>query len=70
MAKHHATTSPPPLTYTARPPIGGPSMKCTRCKRVYAYPHAGDPAIRCECGWTYENVGGMIQEVFRPRLGA
>jgi hypothetical protein len=57
------------VTYTARPALAGASVTCTRCKRVYPYPQDGGPAIRCECGWWYENVGGTIQEYFKPRLG-
>lgn len=69
MAKHSKTASPPPVTYTARPPLGEQTLTCKRCKRVYAYPREGGPAIRCECGWRYENHGGMIREAFTPRLG-
>jgi hypothetical protein len=69
MAKHTARTSPPPITYTARPAVHGPAMKCTRCARVYAYPLPGAPAIRCECGWRYTNNNGMIEEEFKPRIG-
>ncbi len=69
MSKHTHHTSPPPVTYTARAPLHGPAMKCSRCARVYAYPQPHDPAIRCECGWRYWNNGGTIEEEFRPRLG-
>jgi hypothetical protein len=69
MAKHPDHQSPPPVTYTARPPVHGPAMKCTRCARVYAYPQPGAPAIRCECGWRYHNVNGMIVEEFKSRIG-
>jgi len=36
---------------------------------VHAYPVDGGRPIRCECGWWYENHGGLIVEHFRPRLG-
>ncbi len=68
MSRHDAP-SPPPITYTARPEVGGPHLTCKRCKRVYPYPHEGAAAIRCECGWRYENHGGLITEEFTPRLG-
>ncbi len=66
---HHDKKSPPPITYTARAPIAGHALTCSRCKRVYPYPTPGAAAIRCECGWRYENVDGAIMEEFRPRLG-
>ncbi len=55
-------------TYTSATPIEGRRFTCKRCKRVYAYPEPGDHAIRCECGWRYENVGGRIVDEFKPRL--
>lgn len=64
----HSEKSPPPVTYTARDPIVGHKITCKRCKREYAYPAEGS-AIRCECGWRYENFGGVIHEEFTPRLG-
>lgn len=64
----HNEKSPPPVTYTARDPIGGHLLTCKRCKREYAYPGEG-ATIRCECGWRYENHGGIIREEFAPRLG-
>ncbi|GAC1443798.1 MAG: hypothetical protein NVS3B17_04900 [Vulcanimicrobiaceae bacterium] len=69
MTKHSDPASPPPVTYTARPPIVGQTLTCERCKRVHAYPEAGGPVIRCECGWRYENERGTIREAFTPRLG-
>lgn len=69
MAKHTTAKSPAPRTYTARPPVGAQVLTCSRCKRVYAYPQPGAPPIRCECGWWYVNVDGMIVEEFKPRLG-
>ena len=69
MSQHKDTKSPAPVTYTARPPLGARTLTCSRCKRVHAYPVEGRKPIRCECGWWYENRGGMIQEQFKPRLG-
>ncbi len=69
MAKHHPTQSPPPRTYTSRPPVGAQILTCSRCKRVHHYPLPGSPAIRCECGWWYQNNEGLIEERFKPRLG-
>jgi hypothetical protein len=57
-----------PRTYTARDNIVGLKLTCSRCGRTYPFPEPGSPPIRCECGWWYENVGGLIQEAFRPRL--
>ncbi|GAC1547796.1 MAG: hypothetical protein NVS3B16_20130 [Vulcanimicrobiaceae bacterium] len=68
MSEHDAK-SPPPVTYTARVDHGGPHLTCKRCKRVHAFPVDGAAAIRCECGWRYENRGGVIIEEFTPRLG-
>lgn len=70
MSKHSGTASPPPVTYTARPPLlGTQTLTCKRCKRVHPYPEIGGASIRCECGWRYENHDGTIQEAFAPRLG-
>ncbi len=66
---HRDRPSPPAVTYAARPAIEGHTLTCTRCKRVYAYPEEAGPAVRCECGWRYENRDGMIFETFRPRIG-
>lgn len=66
---NHDEKSPPPVTYTARPPIVGHVLTCKRCKRTYPFPHEGGAAIRCECGWRYANVGGVVHEEFAPRLG-
>ena len=41
---------------------------CKRCKREYAYPEPGNPPIKCECGWWYENVRGKIREAFWERI--
>jgi len=41
---------------------------CKRCKRDYPYPMPGDPPIKCECGWWYENVSGKIREAFWERI--
>lgn len=65
----HDAPSPPPITYTARPALSALHLTCDRCQRVYAYPADGGPAIRCECGWRYENRSGVITEEFAPRLG-
>jgi hypothetical protein len=69
MSTHHNAKSPPPVTYTAQPPLTGATLTCARCKRVHPYPEDGGKPIRCECGWWYENHGGLIQEEFKPRLG-
>jgi hypothetical protein len=69
MSQHSYTKSPPPVTYSARPPLSGPTLTCRRCERVHAYPQPGGPSVRCECGWWYTNIGGLIQEEFKPRLG-
>jgi hypothetical protein len=69
MSQHVHAKSPPPVTYTARPPLEGHTFTCRRCGRVHPYPQDGGPAARCECGWWYENHGGLIQEEFKPRLG-
>lgn len=69
MSKHSGTVSPPPITYTARPALGGHTLTCKRCKRIHPYPVDGGPAIRCECGWRYESHDGAIREAFAPRLG-
>jgi hypothetical protein len=69
MSNHPTPKSPPPRTYAARAPLGGQTLTCRRCGRVYPYPAPGGPPIRCECGWRYENRDGLIQEEFRPRLG-
>jgi hypothetical protein len=69
MSQHHAAKSPPPVTYTARAPHGALTLTCRRCKREHEYPEPGGKAIRCECGWQYENLHGVIHEEFRPRLG-
>lgn len=70
MSKQHpAAQSPAPVTYSARPPLVGATLTCGRCKRVHRYPAEGAPPIRCECGWWYENVHGLIREQFKPRLG-
>jgi len=69
MSAHANRPSPPPRTYTARPPLTDQTMTCRRCGRVYPYPAPGGPAIRCECGWRYVNRGGLIEEEFKPRLG-
>jgi len=69
MSKHHDAASPPPVTYTVRPALGGQTLTCKRCKRVHTYPAVDGASIRCECGWRYENHGGMIREAFTPRLG-
>jgi len=68
-SQHQDTQSPPPRTYTARPPIAGPTLTCSRCHRVYPFPEPNTAPIRCECGWWYENRDGVILEEFKPRLG-
>jgi hypothetical protein len=58
------------VTYTADHPVAGRTFTCKRCARVYAYPTADAPLIRCECGWRYELLStGDIAEAFRPRIG-
>jgi hypothetical protein len=69
MSNHHDTPSPPAITYAGPPPLGPERLTCSRCGRVYTYPKPGGPAIRCECGWRYENHDGLIEEMFAPRLG-
>jgi hypothetical protein len=69
MSQHKPVTSPPPITYTGRRPLGARTLTCRRCGRVHPYPVDGGPPIRCECGWWYENHGGLIQEAFKSRLG-
>jgi hypothetical protein len=61
--------SAPARTYSGREPIAGAKLTCRRCERVHPFPHPGGPPVRCECGWWYTNVGGAIQEAFKPRLG-
>ena len=68
MSKHDAP-SPPATTYTPRLPFRGATLTCTRCGRVHPYPRAGEAAVRCECGWSYLNRDGRIEEEFLPRLG-
>ncbi|MBD5634762.1 MAG: hypothetical protein IAI49_09815 [Candidatus Eremiobacteraeota bacterium] len=69
MSQHKSTPSPKPVTYTAKAALGSRTLTCSRCGRVHAYPVDGGRPIRCECGWWYENRGGLIQEHFKPRLG-
>ncbi len=69
MTRHLIRRSFAPTTYTAQPAIVGPTLVCSRCKRVYAYPQPEAAAIHCECGWAYENRGGTIVEAFRTRIG-
>lgn len=57
------------VTYTSDEPISGPTFTCKRCSRVYPFPKPGDRAIRCECGWKYENENGVIHEAFKTRIG-
>ncbi len=59
----------PGRTYTSsmKPPAGRRFI-CKRCKREYDYPQSGDPPIRCECGWWYENDRGTIKEAFWQRI--
>jgi len=53
------------VTYTAsEKPVTGKKFVCKRCMREYSYPRPGDPPIRCECGWWYENDRGTIKEAF------
>lgn len=66
---HRPEKSPPPRTYTPREALGAQILTCTRCRRVHHFPLPGSPAIRCECGWWYENNEGRIEEQFKPRLG-
>ncbi len=57
------------VTYTAsQKPVSGKRFICKRCKREYSWPHPGEPPIRCECGWWYENVHGSIKEAFWQRI--
>jgi hypothetical protein len=56
------------VTYTSSARPAGKQFVCKRCKRVYNYPQPGDPPIRCECGWWYENVHGEIREAFWQRI--
>ncbi len=70
MSEHHETPSPPATTYTARAPIAGPKLTCSRCGREYAYPAPGGQPVSCECGWHYRNVDGRVVEEFRSRIGA
>lgn len=60
-----------PKTYTAdTAAIVGKPFVCKRCGRKYPYPKAGNPPIRCECGWRYTMLStGIIAEEFRPRIG-
>jgi len=58
------------VTYTSGTAVPGPSFTCSRCHRVYAYPHDHGAPIRCECGWWYYNLGhGKIVEEFKARIG-
>lgn len=58
------------ITYTADEAVGGPQFTCPRCKRIYAYPKAGEKPIRCECGWWYTFLRhDYIREEFHPRIG-
>lgn len=57
------------VTYTSSgKPVTGKAFVCKRCKREYAYPQPGDPPIRCECGWWYENLHGRIKEAYWQRI--
>ncbi len=57
------------VTYTASmKPATGKKFVCKRCMREYNYPQPGDPPIRCECGWWYENDRGTIKEAFWQRI--
>jgi hypothetical protein len=69
MSQHKETPSRKPVTYTGRPPLGNVTLTCSRCKRVHAYPQDGGKPVRCECGWWYENHGGLIREEFKSRIG-
>ncbi len=69
MSQHSVTKSPPAQTYTPKPELHGHALTCVRCKRVYPFPEVDGPAIRCECGWRYENRAGIIREAFKPRIG-
>ncbi len=66
---HQTTPSAPAVTYTPAAQVAGPTFTCSRCRRVYPYPPDHGKAIRCECGWWYENRRGRIVEEFRPRIG-
>jgi hypothetical protein len=58
------------VTYTPAAKLDGPTFTCSRCLRVYAYPHDHGAPIRCECGWWYYNVGeGQIMEKYHTRIG-
>jgi hypothetical protein len=58
------------VTYTPENRPDGPTFTCTRCHRVYPYPHDHAKPIRCECGWWYRNMGeGTIIEEFHSRIG-
>jgi len=60
----------PAVTYTPDGRPDGPTFTCSRCHRVYPYPHDHGAPVRCECGWWYTNLGhGKIVEAFRPRIG-
>jgi len=56
-------------TYTSsmKPPKDR-KFVCKRCTREYSYPQPGDPPIRCECGWWYENDRGTIKEAYWQRI--
>ena len=60
----------PAVTYTSETRPDGPTFTCSRCHRVYPYPHDHGAPVRCECGWWYTNIGhSTIVEEFRPRIG-
>ena len=60
----------PSNTYTGVPVNHGPTFTCSRCERVYPYPHENGAPVRCECGWWYYNLGhGNMVEAFKPRIG-
>jgi hypothetical protein len=57
------------VTYTSSmKPVKDKKFVCKRCKREYARPESGDPPIRCECGWWYENDHGTIKERYWQRI--
>lgn len=57
------------VTYTSSmKPIPGKKFVCKRCKREYNQPVEDGAPIRCECGWWYKNVGGVIQERYWQRI--
>jgi hypothetical protein len=58
----------PAVTYTSSKAISGPTFTCSRCHRVYPYPHDHGAPIRCECGWWYYNDGAGMREVYWQRL--